>query len=768
MKSFIHKHFYTLFLIAATFIIYFKNFIIWSSDKTYIFGDTNTYALNLAYFARNLSSIFDPKDSIYLWNPYHLFGIPMLSSIDSGLFYPPNIIIAFVARLLGNPELALPLYTLSAFIHLVVASLFVYKLLRYWHVSKFSSLLGSILWLGLGFNSEFISSAVVMMAGSYLPLAVYSIIRWEKERELSHYVFFYLYISLSFLLGYPMISMIVSLTALIFQLIYGDYSTQKSFFKFVQSHIIGFLLIILPLIAPQYLPSISLFKYSVRSSLSLESFLGNAVSPANLLQSLLPMQRYMYNQLSSVQVYLYFSLVGVIILLQSRGSIFKDKRNIWLLLLFVIALVLSLGKVTSIASLMYYLLPGINLFRRLSVFSLVPGFIFCIFVAKSFEFSIIHKNISAGTAFLIKTLFIILLIVQLINVLDLHLLIKSFDINVYYYSIGATLALSMITIMALLIFDIITLPAQILIIFVLLLELSTHTASIVSLNSKVNPSLFFKSNIITQKIQEIMKPGERANLIATQNNYSSHYLNIEQISGYVSLGSQYAAEITKLLYTQDYNPQNLKDIVGIKYTIDKVESKASNDILVRIPSMPKNEEEVFMNNPLNNQWEPEQPNTAYFIHPNDSALPRLYLAKDISTAPQTKELLKELSHYDHQSVFIDPSDSKEGNFQYQGDVTIEEYKRNYIKAVVNIPDEGFLANSTPYYSGWKVKVNGEPAKLVQTNWFMMGVYVPRGESTVEFEYSSPILFLAIVYLVGVGLIWFLFKRRLVYFLSKSV
>ena len=76
----------------------------------------------------------------------------------------------------------------------------------------------------------------------------------------------------------------------------------------------------------------------------------------------------------------------------------------------------------------------------------------------------------------------------------------------------------------------------------------------------------------------------------------------------------------------------------------------------------------------------------------------------------------------------------------------------------------FLVVSSSFYPGWSAAVNGQPARVVQTNWVLSGLAVPEGESTVVLRYTTPgfrigaatsLLALAITALL---LIWPLTKR----------
>ena len=48
---------------------------------------------------------------------------------------------------------------------------------------------------------------------------------------------------------------------------------------------------------------------------------------------------------------------------------------------------------------------------------------------------------------------------------------------------------------------------------------------------------------------------------------------------------------------------------------------------------------------------------------------------------------------------------------------------------------GLVVLADLWFEGWKVKLNGEPAPILRTNYALRGVAVPAGESTLVFSYE---------------------------------
>lgn len=158
-------------------------------------------------------------------------------------------------------------------------------------------------------------------------------------------------------------------------------------------------------------------------------------------------------------------------------------------------------------------------------------------------------------------------------------------------------------------------------------------------------------------------------------------------------------------------------------------------------------------------WWPDPLNSYYSVYENSTALQRLYLASNIiPTAKQTKYLLPYFEKLeDPKTVFLEADKLQIDKISPVGEIMVKNYQRNYIKAEVISDKPTFLANSTGYYPNWRAKVNGKEIKPIQTNWFMMGVFLPKGENTVEFIYMPYEINTSILYIVSASIYWVFYK-----------
>jgi len=755
-----------LLILSFIFFIFIRNIAFWSKEQTFVFGDTAIYALQLSAFSQNITSIFSPHAGFLLWNPNYLAtGIPTLSIIDLGYLYPPNFFIAVLAKILGNPLLVFPFTSLLAFLHLGFGGYFIYKVLKeYWKLDEFSSLIGGLLWLFIGFNLEYAAATSVLFAASYLPVCFYLNQKYREGSKLKHFFLFYLLLSFSFLAGYPMPSIIIFLICIAYNILNKMGSNfKKELTRITRDHIKGFFLITLPIISPLYLTAVSNFSNSVRGgTLTLEGFLSNTSLVSNLVESLLPLNT-PFNTTSIVNIiHIYISVVAITILLQAKDKIIilKDRKNLIILILGIIGTILALGKLTYIPTLIYLTTPLISFFRRLAIFSLLPGFSICILVPQFLKSAQTQKELSKSLIFGIKLIAILLISTQVARVLY-HNERAPIDYNGLLVSLSIVFIIGILSILSLLLFTHHQRIARILLVFALLIEAGTLVSGKVGLNSKTNPKDVFAPNDLTRHVQKTIKPSERVDMSETQHNYSTDYLKIEQTAGYVSLASEYGVRINEALNYkgEDYNAKNLRDILGVKYVVRK--GNDDNPALTKVVEIRQNPQKpnFYSYNYTTSSWEPDPLNTYYNIYENPTALPRLYLAANIMvTEEQNKYLLGNIGKLENpKTVIINEGDLEKHEIFEEGNVELLEYKRNYIKASVKSDSSTFLANSTGFYPGWSVKINGTKAKIVQTNWFMMGVYLPAGENTVEFVYTPREANIGLLYIAIAATYWFFSK-----------
>lgn len=752
--------------VSVTFI---RNLAFWSPERTYIFGDTAIYSLQLATLAKNLPGFFSPKISLLGWNPNFLsVGLPALSIVDAGYLYPPHWISAVLTRLTGDPMIVFPLYTISLILHIIASSFFIYKILKeLLNLSNFASITGGLIWSFSGFNSEFAAAGPIMIAGSYLPLCTYLAIKLAREKRRLFFFLYYVSLAFSFLAGYPMVSLLVYTGSTVFKLFSENDQrlTRESLWKECKDQALGLLTITLPLIAPLYLQSYLSLPYTTRSPLKLEAFLQNPVPLLNIPEPLLP-KNTLFNTLSSINyIYLYLSLVGLIIICQAPfvTELLSSKIGKTTIIFGLLGLITSLGNVTFLPTLIYYSLPFLNVFRRLSVFTLIPSFCFSILVAGKVDAFLQSRTLSKISAFWLKTLTVLIIYSQVLNLLYSDVKDKNpFNFTYLYQGLFFATLISLVSYFSILYARDSLRLAQAALFAALLLEAGTNVASKVYLNSQIDPSRIFRPNNLITTLQKMTKPTERVDVLRTQHSYNTEFLDLEQTQGYLSLASWYGVEINEALNNPEYRKNNLRNIVGVKYIVSK--NRIDDPTLKEVAEIRQNKAnpEFFVFNYMNLTWEKEDENAIYTVYQNESVLPRLYLADSIkTTVSQTKDLLKEIELLNSpRTVILSQNTPQSKEISGDGTIILEEYKRNYIRAKIGNNNTVFLANSTGYYPGWWIRVNDKIISPIQTNWFMMGTFLAPGTNKVEFFYLPYGLIIGITYLLASSVFWLVCGPRM--------
>lgn len=116
----------------------------------------------------------------------------------------------------------------------------------------------------------------------------------------------------------------------------------------------------------------------------------------------------------------------------------------------------------------------------------------------------------------------------------------------------------------------------------------------------------------------------------------------------------------------------------------------------------------------------------------------------------------------YQSLENIPSDYHDRTENILENVEITD-NENTVKGTISLDKTKILAVQIPYSDGWKVKVDGNEAELLNINTMFSGVLLDAGEHTVEFHYTTPYAAAAAAMtLIGTAflpIIAIIFKRR---------
>jgi len=139
---------------------------------------------------------------------------------------------------------------------------------------------------------------------------------------------------------------------------------------------------------------------------------------------------------------------------------------------------------------------------------------------------------------------------------------------------------------------------------------------------------------------------------------------------------------------------------------------------------------------------------------NLRAFPRAWLVSQVQTAPAETILQAILtSRLPDGSVFEPermalvevPFEDSLGAPDPQARVEIVALNDTVVELETTSASPAFLVLSDVYYPGWRVSIDGRPARLYQTDYVLRGVTIPAGRHTVVFEFKPSVV------LYGAGL-----------------
>lgn len=70
-----------------------------------------------------------------------------------------------------------------------------------------------------------------------------------------------------------------------------------------------------------------------------------------------------------------------------------------------------------------------------------------------------------------------------------------------------------------------------------------------------------------------------------------------------------------------------------------------------------------------------------------------------------------------------------------------------ISVQANASKASLLYIAIPFSEGWKAFVDGKPAKIIKTNGFGMGLFLPQGDHEIAFIYHTPFMRPGIVMMI---------------------
>lgn len=690
------------------------------------------------------------KGEFPLWSVYNGTGFPVHAEGQGGYFYPFNLILA----LLFEPFQAL---NYSILISLGIAGVGTFVFARSLpRMSLKGAFLAAVVFMFSSFFIARMKHVNMIAVACWLPMSLYLIRMLCVTQRMGLGIALGAVWGMMFLAGHPQMayySVLIGLWWLI-----GEIGYQQIIAKRLSRHVIGRLvlsvvwasIIGLGFGAVQILPSLELIRYSYRAEQS--SFFAATAFPFNpvFIFSLFypyllgnPAEATYPKDISFWGVWWenvwYVGVLPLVVLVGFCGFVFLNRKTVlpierlklyyYPLFVAVSGLLfayISLGRSSVLYLFLYYIVPGVQLFRfpqrfgivLLLAISLLFGWVVGYMLSKSKK----ALNVSVG-----------FVVIVLLCIADLYWFAHSYiafrDYKDYFLIAVDSLARTAET----------NPPARI-----------YPTFAYVA-----NPYLFLgwkEQNADTFKIMNSMLPG---NLAAMYGLHS--FSDRDWFEGGLDIADLSAVEWRLLRETLD--------VKGVDTTIGaKLLGLWNVQYIQTVVPFENPSYTVERSFSVDSKYYP-----TYYVYRNSSVMPRGFVVNSTKVFENKDGLLNYMfsEEFDpsREALFVGSDNVVSEGKTEISEVNFERYDSQLVTANVVLDERGVFVISDLIYPGWEVYVDGQRNEAVKINLVQRGVWLESGSHRVEWKFVSQSFHLGLMITAGTvvgSLSWlfiFLFLKR---------
>lgn len=665
---------------------------------------------------------------IFSWNPYSFSGTPLSSNIQTGQYYPLNIIFFILPFTVS--------WSLIIILGPFLAGVFLYSYLRFLKLSKISCLLGSIAFSLSGFFIAWLEWGTLTHALLWLPLILLA-----KEKLLNKisiiWVLILIFSEVSQLLaGHLQISLYVLFFSTIYLflkiLTLSKNKIRSIFIKNIILKTFPFILISIPvffLISIQYIPLIKFILLSARSY-DLPSWNSSSwfLPWQQLVQFIVPDffgNPATLNYFGEWNYGEFISYIGIIPLIFSFLAIIKrnDKKTRFFAISFLVTLLFILPN--PISKIPFILnIPLITTAQPTRQISII---VFCLSVLSALGFDYYLNNQKKSQRAL--KMLILLFGAVLLSIWGLTLGVKGLISPVTKNNL---ILPTILIIVSFLIFYLLSKFKSkflvYLVIVIVFLDLLRFGRKFTSFS---NTSWFYpKTNIINflnsqSKPYRIMTADRRI----FPPNFSIMY-HIEDVAGYdplyllnyaqlVQAWSSNSPDINPGKFNRILTPQNydsfITDLLNVKYVLSLSDLNSAKLVL----KYQEGETRVYE---------------------NINSFPRAYFVEDYIKAKDLQDevnLMFSLSgNLRKVAISREYINIKASKIQSNEKVEIIKKEENSFVLKTYTQAERLLVISEIHYPSWKVYIDNQESLVYKVNIALRGVIVPEGEHIIQFRYKE--------------------------------
>ena len=364
------------------------------------------------FFLKNdaFNGYFPPKffmsESIYsghlpLWNPYINFGLPQYGDMSSGYWSPVTWLVAATT---GYNAYS---FTVELLIYLLIAGFGMYKLCRFYCISKEVSIIAGVSYMCCGYMTGHLQHFNWISGAAFLPWSLWSYHRLKDQLSLKHILLAALCLYMLAASAHPGISIgaIYLILAYSIFIYFSDKNVAPAsrFSSYLKNNL--FLIIALGVLSfgmiagyLDILPHITRGEKIQGDAALVNPFSFQSASSALLPLSIVKNDNWFHTDLSMRNIY-----CGLTVLLFFVFSLFKQKNRLqrFFLVAGSVFLLLSLGGIVKMFSIKY--IPLIGYVRMDGEF--VIFFLLCFILTAAFSIDAFFKNSSSTFSAGIKRIY---------------------------------------------------------------------------------------------------------------------------------------------------------------------------------------------------------------------------------------------------------------------------------------------------------------------------------------------------------------------------
>ena len=631
-----------------------------------------------------------------LWNPYLYSGAPFAADNQSGLFYPPNLMLALLPDV---PYRAMEWLVVS---HVFLAGAGMYVAARSNHPrANIQPPLAAA--LAFQFSSVFIThigNLNIVATAAYLPWAWLFLQRMQSKRSLTSAAALAVIVTLAVLAGHAQMALVVGLAVSLTAFWMLATNPRKAQWLALCA---GAAMLTLGLCAFFVIPTVELAQYTHRAGLTYEQASRYNLPPTGLAGILSPLlfgrgPAHFWPAWDRVEL----GFAGIVTLLLAPFGLKQNPRRVILLLLAAVGLFVALGPATPLHPFLYEYLPGFSQLRVPARFLLLTNFALAMLACSGLHRW--QKNIIPSQ--------------QLLGWAGTLAAVTAFALPLAWYLAAAQNAPAAVQTLPLALTVALATPAAALLIgprwVTLLLAVELIGLGAWVEIDHTNPDEGYQSGPAIELLRA--QPGPfRIDVAAT--SWQPDAATVHRLEAINGLHNPLAlAHYDTYYWSVGHRGSPQYNFLNAKYLLaDKGKLAADASFIPVFDADPQVD-----------------------VYLNTQALPRISLVYEIKQVNNDTEAFAAVHSPDFDPfrlVVVNGGAALLAKKPGKSTLRYSHYSAHTQTVEAVTPSPAYLVFSEVWYPGWQARLDGEPTSLLRANYAFRAVYLPVGEHTVELTFS---------------------------------